>query len=350
MVGLENLGGWPSVLGSLTARQDLDAKVAEAAMAAILDGDATPAQIAGFIIALRMKGETVEELSGLLRSMLAASDRVELDPDGMIDIVGTGGDRHHSINVSTLAALVVAGAGGRVCKHGNRAASSSCGSADLLEALGVVIELGPAGVARCVARAGIGFCFAPRFHPSMRHAGPTRRELGVPTVFNFLGPLANPARVRRYVVGVSDAAMAERMARVLADQGAERAWIVHGGDGLDEITTTTGTNVVEVDGGEVRTLAVDPGAFGIGPASLVDLRGGDPAVNAGLAQRVLAGDAGHHRDIVVLNAAAGLVVAGIAADMAEGVEAARASIDDGRAATTLDLLVAESVAARTEGL
>lgn len=345
---LAELGGWPSVLGRLTSRSDLSHEQAAAAMAEILDGAASPAQIAGFIVALRMKGETVEELSGLLESMLAAAERVPLDDlAGVVDIVGTGGDRHHSINVSTLAALVVAGAGGRVCKHGNRAASSACGSADLLEQLGVVIDLGPAGVARCVEAAGMGFCFAPRYHPSMRHAGPTRRELGVPTVFNFLGPLANPARARRYVVGVSDPTMAERMAHVLAAGGAERAWVVFGGDGLDEITTTTTTNVVAVDGAEVTTLAVDPVTYGIAPASLDDLRGGAPEVNAELARNVLAGDAGHHRDIVVLNAGAGLVVAGVVDEIGAGVEAARAAIDDGRAAAALDRLVAESQAARS---
>ncbi|MBI2708755.1 MAG: anthranilate phosphoribosyltransferase [Actinobacteria bacterium] len=324
--------------------------MAHAAMTEILEGAATPAQIAAFIVALRMKGETVEELSGLLDAMLDAATPVTLhDPGGVMDVVGTGGDRHHSINVSTLAALVVAGAGGRVCKHGNRAASSACGSADLLEALGVVIDLGPEGVARCVERAGIGFCFAPRYHSSMRHAGPTRRELGVPTVFNFLGPLANPARVRRYLVGVSDPAMAERMASVLAGAGAERAWVVRGGDGLDEITTTTTSNVVEVVDGTVRTLTVDPVAHGIGPATLDDLRGGDPATNATLARRVLAGEPGCHRDVVVLNAAAALVVAGMVDDIEAGLSAARRSVDEGAAAAALDRLVHESVEARTEG-
>lgn len=356
---LTDLGGWPTVLGTLTAGGDLSTQQAHAAMREILDGAASSAQIAGFIVALRMKGETVPELSGLLRAMFAAAERVDLDATGadgpvpggpVIDIVGTGGDRHHSINVSTLAALVVSGAGGRVCKHGNRAASSSCGSADLLEALGVVIDLGPQGVAQCVAEAGIGFCFAPRFHPSMRHAGPTRRELGVPTVFNFLGPLANPARARRYVVGVSDPSMAERMARVLADHGAEQAWVVRGGDGLDEITTTTTSNVIELRDGEVVARTVDPTEFGIGPARLADLRGGDPAVNAALARRVLAGDQGHHRDIVVLNAAAGLLVGGLVDDMGAGVAAARSTIDEGKASATLDRLVSASVAARTEGL
>jgi anthranilate phosphoribosyltransferase len=201
-----------------------------------------------------------------------------------------------------------------------------------------------------VERAGIGFCFAPRFHPSMRHAGPTRRELGVPTVFNFLGPLANPARARRFLVGVSDPAMAERMARVLAAHGVERAWVVHGGDGLDEITTTTASNVVELRDGEVSALSVDPLELGIGPATLADLRGGDPACNAGLARAVLAGEAGPHRDIVVLNAAAGLVVGGVVEDMAAGVEAATASLDQGAAAAALDRLVEESVAAAGRGL
>lgn len=348
---LAELGGWPAVLGRLTAREDLDATRARAAMAEILAGEATPSQIAGFIVALRMKGETTDEMGGMLDAMLAASERVELpDLDDVVDIVGTGGDRSHSINVSTLAAVVVAGAGGRVCKHGNRAASSLCGSADLLDALGVVIDLGPEGVARCVAEAGIGFCLAPRYHASMRHAGPTRRELGVPTVFNILGPLANPARVRRYVVGVGDPTMAMRMAQVLLSHGAERAFVVHGGDGLDEITITTHSNVVEVVDGDIRDLRVDPLEFGLGPARLEDLKGGDPATNARLAHAVLAGEDGAHRDIVVLNAAAGLVAAGIAEGYPDGIERARASIDSGAAATALERLVDTSVAARTAGL
>lgn len=348
---LARLGGWPAVLGELTARRDLDAGAAQAAMAEILDGEATPAQIAGFIVALRMKGETTDEMGGMLDAMLAASEDVHLDRlDDVVDIVGTGGDRSHSINVSTLAALVVTGAGGRVCKHGNRAASSSCGTADVLEALGVVIDLGPEGVARCVEEAGIGFCFAPRFHPGMRHAGPVRRELGVPTVFNSLGPLANPARVRRYVVGVGDATMAQRMAEVLLARGAVRAFVVHGGDGLDEITITTTSNVVEVVDGQVRPLTVDPAAYGLGPASLDDLRGGDPPTNARLARAVLAGETGPHRDIVVLNAAAGLVAAGRVDDYEAGVAAAQESLDSGAAAAALDRLVTVSVAARTDGL
>jgi anthranilate phosphoribosyltransferase len=335
--------GWPAILGVLSARGDLSSEQAHAAMSEILDGAASPAQIAGFIVALRMKGETVDELTGLLEAMLAAGERVEL-PAGppVVDVVGTGGDRAHTINVSTLSALVVAGAGGRVCKHGNRAASSSAGSADVLEALGVRIDCGPEGVARCVAEAGIGFCFAPRYHPAMRHAGPTRRELGIPTAFNILGPLANPAGASRLMIGVADATMAERMAGVLAVRGAERALIVHGDDGLDELTLSTTSQVVELRDGQVTSYQVDPSALGIGRAPAESVVGGDPATNAALARRVLDGEHGPHRDIVTLNAAAGLVAAGIVDDLASGVEVARAALDEGRAATALDRLVAVS--------
>lgn len=349
MVGsptLESLGGWPAVLGPLTQRRDLPAEHARAAMAEILEGTASSAQIAGFIVALRMKGETVEELRGLLDAMTDASERVPLaSVAGVVDIVGTGGDRSHSVNVSTMAALVVAGAGVPVCKHGNRAASSRCGSADLLEILGVNLDLGPAGVAHCVETAGMGFCFAPRFHPAMRHAVPARRELGVPTVFNLLGPLANPAGVRRQVVGVADPAMAERMARVLAARGAERVLVVHGDDGLDELTTTTTSTVVELIDGDVRTSTVDPAALGFARAEPAALTGGDAAANGEVAKRVLAGEPGPARDVVVLNAAAGLVVAGVADDLAAGVAAAAAAVDDGRAADALDRLVSASHAA-----
>ena len=310
-------------------------------MTEILLGQATGAQIAGFIVGLRMKGETIDELAGLLSAMQDASEYVPLtDLDGVIDTCGTGGDRSHSINVSTIAAFVVAGAGAKVCKHGNRAASSACGSADVLEALGVKIELDPPAVARCVEKAGIGFCFAPRFHPAMRHAGPTRKELGIPTVFNFLGPLANPARVRRQVLGVSDARMAEKMAGVLKARGSERALVVFGHDGLDELTTTTTSTVVELcEDGELRRYELDPAAHGISRADPSALRGGDAAANVAATRAVLAGDAGPQRDIVVLNAAAGLIAAGTAADLAEGLSAAAAAIDDGRAANALDQLV-----------
>ncbi len=333
-------GGWPVILGTLLEGGDLDADTARVAMAEILEGAASPAQIAAFIVALRMKGETVPELGGMVDAMLDASTRVDIDTSGpVIDVVGTGGDRAHTINVSTISALVVAGAGGRVCKHGNRAASSACGAADLLEALGVAIELGPTGVAACVAEAGIGFCFAPRYHPAMRHAGPSRRDLGIPTAFNILGPLSNPGRVKRYLIGVADLRMADRMAGVLRDKGAERALIVHGGDGLDELTTTGPSTVVELSDGEVGTWEVDPEALGLRRVDREDLVGGDAAVNADLARRVLAGEHGAHRDIVSLNAGAGLLVAGLVEDLRAGIEAAREAIDSGAAVAALAELV-----------
>jgi anthranilate phosphoribosyltransferase len=338
--------GWPAVLGELSARRDLTTDQARAAMSEILDGAASPAQIAGFVVALRIKGESVAELDGMLQAMLDAAELVEL-PSGapVVDVVGTGGDRAHTINVSTLSALVLAGAGGRVCKHGNRAASSSAGSADVLEALGVRIDCGPEAVARCVAEAGIGFCFAPRYHSAMRHAGPTRRELGIPTAFNILGPLANPAGATRLMIGVADATMADRMAGVLAARGADRALIVHGDDGLDELTISTTSHVVELRDGQVHTYEVDPTALGIERAPAESVVGGDPATNADLARRVLDGEHGPHRDIVALNAAAALVTAGLADDLHSGIDAARATIDDGRAAAALDRLGAVSNAA-----
>ncbi len=348
MATLAELGGWPGVLAPLVASQDISADQAQAAMAEVLSGAATPAQLAGFVVALRMKGESVEELSGLLTAMLGAAELVELPADlrdRAVDIVGTGGDRSHTINVSTLASIVVAGAGVPVCKHGNRAASSSCGSADLLEALGVTIELSPTGVAACLATAGIAFCYAPRFHPALRHAGPPRRELGIPTAFNILGPMANPARVRRMVVGVADPATAERILGVLQQQGAQRVLVVHGDDGLDELTTTTCSTVWQLDVGEVRRTTVDPRALGLAAASAEQLRGGDPATNARMARAILAGDRGAHRDIVTLNAAAGLVVGGAVGDLEGGLRLAGEVLDDGRAAALLDRWVVASAAA-----
>ena len=333
-------GGWPVVLGHLMEGDSLNRDVARATMAEILDGAATPAQIAAFMVALRMKGETVEELVGMVDAMLAASTRVEIDTDGpVVDLVGTGGDRAHTINVSTISSLVVAGAGGRVCKHGNRAASSACGSADLLEALGVAIELGPVGVARCVDEAGIGFCFAPRYHPAMRHAGPSRRDLGIPTAFNILGPMSNPGRVRRYLIGVADERMAMRMAEVLRVNGAERALIVHGGDGLDELTTTGPSSVVELREGAITSWTVDPRDLGLVQVDREDLVGGDANINADLARRVLAGEHGPHRDIISLNAGAALVAAGLVDGLPAGMDAARAAIDGGHAVGALAKLV-----------
>jgi anthranilate phosphoribosyltransferase len=342
-VKLAELGGWPAVLGALTRGEHLSVAEATAAITEILEGSATQAQVAAFAVGLRMKGETVEEMAALLDVMLAFGLRVDL-PEGTdaIDTCGTGGDRACTINASTVGALVAAGAGAKVCKHGNRSQSSQCGSADLLEALGVVIDLGPAGVAACVERAGMGFCFAPQYHPAFRHVGPTRRELGVPTVFNFLGPVANPARVRRQVLGVSDPAMAEKLIGVLGTHGAERALVVYGHDGLDELSTITTSTVLELRDGEVRTYDVDPVRLGLKPASLGDIQGGDPATNAGLARRVLAGEPGPHRDFILLNAAAALVAAGVADDLGAGLAAAATSVDSGAAAAVLERLVAVS--------
>jgi anthranilate phosphoribosyltransferase len=332
-----DLGGWPAVLGALTRGVDLPPASAAAAMTEVLEGRATSAQIAAFCVALRMKGETVEEMTGLLGAMLEHGLQVVVPGQmALVDTCGTGGDRSCTINASTLAALVVAGAGAPVCKHGNRAASSRCGSADLLEALGVAIDLGPEGVVACIEEAGMGFCFAPRFHPALRHAGPTRRELGVPTVFNFLGPLANPSRLKRQSLGVSDPRMAAKMAGVLQANGAERALVVFGHDGLDEVTITTTSTVIDVDQGGTRTYEIDPAALGLSSAEPGDLVGGDTATNADMARGVLDGRRGPHREFVMLNAAVGLVAAGVVDDVAAGLEAAAASIDEGRAASVLE--------------
>jgi anthranilate phosphoribosyltransferase len=331
---------WPEVLVPLMRGQELTADQIEAAMATILEGAATPAQIAAFIVSLRAKGESPAELAALVRTMLRYATTVPVDPEGvdgpLVDTCGTGGDRSHTFNISTVAALVVAGAGGKVAKHGNRAASSRCGSADLLEALGVAIELGPDGVARCLDEIGIGFCFAPRYHPSMRHAVPVRKELGVPTTFNFLGPLANPARVRRQVLGVSDPAMAERMVGTLAALGTTRAMVFFGHDGLDELTTSDVSTVLELRDGSIHSQVLEPFDLGIARSFADDLRGGSPEDNAAIARRILAGETGALRDVVALNAAAALVVTDAAADFADGLDQARESIDSGRASATLE--------------
>jgi anthranilate phosphoribosyltransferase len=332
------------VIAKLLAGRDLDFRTAHAAMDAILSGDATSAQIAGFAVALRAKGESSEELTGLLNSVVRAATTVPLPrdlQDRAIDIVGTGGDHSHSINVSTMAALVTAGAGVPVCKHGNRAASSQCGTADVLEALGVAIELGPDGVAACIETAGIGFCLAPRYHPAFRFAGPPRREIGVPTVFNLLGPMANPAGVRHQLIGVADARFAVQMLDSLRAQGSHSAWVVHG-NGLDELSTTGVSQVMALDSGEIRSFEVDPSALGLAAARNEDLRGGDPEHNARVVTEVLSGITGAHRDVVVLNAAAALVVAGAASDLGEGLVLAQASIDEGRALLALTTLISES--------
>jgi len=333
-------GGWPALIGALLARQHLTATQARDAMTTILSGNATPAQLVGFVVALRSKGETAEELSGLLDAVLSEAEVVPLDDailDRAVDIVGTGGDRSHSINISTMAGLVTAAAGIPVCKHGARAASSKCGTADVLEALGVAVELGPVEVAACVADVGFGFCFAPRFHPAFRFAAPARREIGIPTVFNLLGPMANPGRVRRQVIGVADPSFADRMVETLATHGSTHAWVVHGG-GLDELSTTGPSEVIELRDGVQRRLTVDPVALGLARVTDDDLRGGDPGHNADVVRRVLGGEHGPHREIVLLNAAAALTVGGAVDGLAEGIELAAAAIDDGRATDLLERL------------
>jgi anthranilate phosphoribosyltransferase len=341
---------WPEVLARLSRREPLRAAEAEETLQIVLRGEATPVQVGAFLALLHAKGETAEEVTGLARAMVAAAVPCPLadgDAAFAVDLVGTGGDRLSSINVTTLAAFITAGCGVPVCKHGNRAASSSVGTADVLEALGVAIELGPEGVARCVAEAGMGFCFAQRFHPAMRFVGPVRQELGVPTVFNFLGPLTNPARTRRQLVGVSDPAMAPIMADVFGVTGSRHALIVHADDGLDELSVTSPADVLEVRGDgsgsfEVRPWRVDPRALGLRPATLADLRGGDAAFNAGVIRSVLQGEQGARRDIGILNAAAALVVAGRVEDLESGLGLAAAAVDDGSAVGVLDALVATS--------
>jgi anthranilate phosphoribosyltransferase len=324
---------WPAILSALSHRESLDNEQASAAMSAIMSGDSTPSQIGAFLMALRTKGETVEEMEGFARTMLSFALPVRA-PEPVIDTCGTGGDRAGTFNISTIAALVVAGAGVPVAKHGNRAASSHCGSADLLEELGVRIDLDAAGVERCLQEAGIGFMFARTFHPAMAHAGPVRAELKVPTVFNFLGPLTNPARPYAQVVGVSDERMLPLMAEVLARRGT-RAMLFRGVDGLDELTTTDLSTVYDVKDGNVRETHLDPEKVGIGKVKPSDLAGGDAAHNADIARRVIEGKPGAQRDVVVLNAGAALQVAGFAETLVEGMATAARAIDDGEAAKTL---------------
>jgi anthranilate phosphoribosyltransferase len=299
----------------------------------IMAGDATPGQIGAFLLALRTKGETVDEIEGLARTMLAFANEVH-PPGPVIDTCGTGGDRSHTFNISTVSAIVVAGAGVPVAKHGNRAASSHCGSADLLEALGVRIDLDPTGVERCLEEAGIAFMFAPQFHPAMRHAAPIRGELRVPTAFNFLGPLTNPARPYAQVVGVSDERMLPLMAEVLARRGV-RAKLFRGEDGLDELTTTGISTIYDVKDGGVRETHLDPEEVGLRRSKLDDLAGGDPEASADIARTILEGEPGPRRDVVLLNAGAALHVAGFAESLREGMATAARSIDDGDAARAL---------------
>jgi anthranilate phosphoribosyltransferase len=329
---------WPAVLGPLLAGRALNTEQAAWAMERIMAGEATGAQFGAFAGALRARGETVDEIAGLVEVMRRHSLKVEVEGT-LVDTCGTGGDRAGTINVSTVAAFVVAGAGARVAKHGNRASSSACGSADLLEELGVKIDLGPEGVARCIEEAGMGFCFAQVFHPSMRHAAPYRKELGVGTIFNFLGPLTNPAGARHQAIGVSDPAMAPKMAEILARLGTVHALVFFGSDGLDELTTTGTSTLYELKGGTVIESVVAPESLGFKAAEPSQLKGGTAEDNAKIALEVLSGAQGPALDLVLLNAAAGIVAADLAPGLAAGVEMARTSIESGKARGALDGLI-----------
>src|SRR5437870_4934815 len=341
-------------LKTLVERRDLSRIEAAAAMEAIMSGSATNAQIAAFLTALRMKGETVEELIGFAQVMRQKAVRVRTrgtegsasltgtDREMLIDTCGTGGDASGTFNVSTATAFVVAGAGLKVAKHGNRSASSLCGSADVVEALGVSLELTPPQVARCVDEIGIGFLYAPLLHTAMKHVMAARREMGIRTVFNLLGPLTNPASANAQLIGVASAGLTEPLARVLAELGTIRAFVVHGADGLDEISNTGESQISEVHEGVVRSSRVRPRDFGLPRATIRDLRGGDRGENAQIIRLVLGGEPGPRRDIVLMNAAAALVAGGKARDLKEGVGMASQSIDSGAAASKLAALVERS--------
>ncbi len=330
---------WAEVITALIKRADLTLDQSTWAMNEILSGEASPSQIAGFAVALRAKGESVAEVEGLVAAMYEHAVPCTV-PGRVLDVVGTGGDRSFSVNISTMAALVAAGAGAVVVKHGNRSASSQAGTADVLEQLGVRLDVPPAMVPQIAHQAGITFCFAPAFHPALRHAAVPRRELGVGTTFNILGPLANPARPQAQLIGCADRSVAPVMAGVFARRGQD-AWVVSGDDGLDEITTTTTTSVWAVSGGEVSEHSIDPATFGIARATAQDLRGGDAAHNAGVITELLAGKSGPVRDAVVLNAGAALAVydarpAPFTERLGAGIAKANEALDSGAAKASLD--------------
>ena len=304
----------------------------------MMSGDATPSQIGGFLMALRVRGESVDEITGAVESMRAKMLRVAAPPDA-IDIVGTGGDGSGSFNISTAAAIVAAGAGLKVAKHGNRALSSKSGAADTLAALGVKLEIGPESISRCIGEAGVGFMFAPQHHSAMKHVGPSRVELGTRTIFNLLGPLSNPAGVKRQVVGVFSKAWLEPLAHVLNNLGSERAWITHGEGNLDEITPAGKTWVAELRNGKVTTFEIEPEALGLDRVSMADLKGGDANENAAALRRLLEGGPGAYRNAVLLTTAAALVVADKARDLKEGIRIAADSVSSGRAKSALDKFV-----------
>jgi anthranilate synthase/phosphoribosyltransferase len=334
-------------IGKVMSGEDLLGEEAEAVMGQIMAGEATPAQIGAFLTALRLKGETVEEITGCARAMRRNAIPVRPQRRDLVDTCGTGGDRTGTFNISTTAAFVVAGAGLAVAKHGNRSVSSHCGSADVLETLGVNLELTPEQVARCIDEVGIGFLFAPRLHPAMKYAIGPRREMGVRTIFNILGPLTNPAGATRQIMGVYDASLTSPLAQVLGRLGAQAAFVVHGANGLDELSTTGINRVSHLRDGWVKDFALDPAELGLPGARLEDLRGGTAAENAQITQAILAGEQGPCRDVVLLNAAAALVAGGVAGDLKEGLQRAAEAIDSGRAREKLEGLVAFSLACAT---
>ena len=341
---------WGRVITKLLHGEALTEEESSGAMAEIMEGAATPAQIAGFVVALRAKGETTDEIVGLVRTMRNYGEKVPLPSHyEVLDTCGTGGDRSGTFNVSTAAALVCAGAGVKVAKHGNRAASSRCGSADVLEALGVKLDLTPDHVAACIERAGIGFCFAPLFHPAMRHAGAPRRELGIATVFNFLGPLTNPAGATRQALGVSDPKMLPKMVDTLGRLGSRHVVAFHGHQGLDELATSGPSQVLELKDGQTNEWTIDPAQLGLEPAPVEAIAGGDASENAAAIRSLVAGETGPKRDVVVLNAAAGLIAAGRVSEMEAGMNMAAEAIDSGGAERVLDLLVQASNDPATTG-
>jgi anthranilate phosphoribosyltransferase len=337
------------LIDKLTRHEDLTSEEAAAAMAEVMEGRSAPAHIAGLLIGLAMKGERPAEIVGLARTMRVHAVQLSRKHDDVFDTAGTGGDRSGTFNISSCAALVVAACGVRVAKHGNRSVSSLSGSADVFEALGVRVTATPAVVERCLADAGIGFFFAPTFHPSMRHAAQVRRDLGVRTAFNLLGPLTNPAGATRQIVGVPRPELTELLARSLMLLGSERAWVVHGADGIDEISTAGYTKISECRQGSVNTFYLHPADVGLPKTSLSALKGGDAQDNARMIRRVLDGERGAPRDVVLLNAGAGLLIAGQAPTVQEGIACAARAIDSGAAAKTLDRLIAMSTEELPEG-
>jgi anthranilate phosphoribosyltransferase len=330
---------FPALIEKLRRQEDLTIAEAADAMAVIMRGEAAAAQIAGLLVGLSMKGERPEELVGFAQTMRANAVAIAPPPGPVFDTCGTGGDRSGTFNISTAAAIVLAACGMRIAKHGNRSVSSQCGSADVLETLGVNIAAAPAVVEQCLREVGVAFLFAPTFHPSTRHAGQARKDLGVRTAFNLLGPLTNPARPSRQIVGVPRPELTELLARSLALLGSERAWVVHGADGLDELSTTGYTKVSECRGRAVQTFYVHPADFGLAKASPEALKGGDASKNAAIVRAVLTGDKGHARDVVLLNAGAALLVGGHADTVTAGISQAAAAIDSGKAMEVLKRLV-----------